>query len=199
MMTSRVPDIMSAEIQLLRDGTDDVLMTAPLYGCNDLLLGDITFPSGTVKYRMVGNDMSGFPFSISLIHSTTFEPEHFYVERGGNKSVDITPYQSELSRITVCNLNEGQAQYFFSYERVTGLRQTFRPSNQLLVPPGACGSVNMVILVISADPGSTHALNASVTDGCSTQTVSLTVNIPMPVSYEYYRNIHNYSKSHGKI
>ena len=116
MKTSRVPDIMSAEIQLLSDRTDDILVVTPLYGCNNLLKGDITFPSGTVKYRMVGNDVSGFPFSISLTHSTTFEPGHFYVERGGNKSVDIALYQSESSRITVCNDNEGQVQYSFSYD-----------------------------------------------------------------------------------
>ena len=188
MKTSRVTDITSAEIQLLRDGTDDILVAAPLYGCNNLLKGDITFPSGTVKYRMVGNDASGLPFSISLTHSTTFEPGYFYLERGGNESVDITPYQTELSRITACNLNEGPAQYSFSYVRVTGLRQTFHPSNQLLVPPGACGSVNLAISVISAEPGSTHASIASVTDGCSTQNVSLRINILSQVSYEYYRN-----------
>ena len=185
MKTSQVPDITSAKIQLLRDGTDNILVDSPLYGCKDLLLGDIIFPSGRVMYRMVGNDASGFPFSISLTHSATFEPGQFYVKRGGNESVDIAPYQSALSRIIVCNLNEDPVQYSFSYVTVTGLRQTFRPSSQLLVPQGACGSVNMVILVTSAGPGSTHALTASVTDGCSTQTVSLTVNIPMLVSYVY--------------
>ena len=183
MKTSRIPDIRSVELQLLREGTGDVLVTVPLYGCNDLLLGDITFPSsGRVKYRMVGHDASGFFFFIPLTHSAMFKPGHYRVERG-DENVDIAPLQAKISRITVCNDNEGPAQYSFSYDRVTGLRQTFRPSNQLVVPPGACGSVNMIIVVISAEPRSTHTLNASVTDGCSTQTVSLTVNIPSPVSY----------------
>ena len=184
MKTSRIPDIKSVELQLIREGTEDVLVSAPLYGCNDLLLGDITFASGRVKYKMVGQDLRGYLFSIPLTHSAVFKPAQYRVERG-DELVEIAPLQAKISRISVCNDNEGPAQYSFSYKRVTGLRQTFRPSNQLVIPPRACNSVNMVIVVISAEPGSTHHLNASVTDGCSTQIVSLTVYIPSPVSYMY--------------
>ena len=181
--TSRIADIASADIQLLSEGSEEVLVTAPLYGCSDLLLGNITFPSATVKYRIVGNDVNGYPFAISLLHSATFEAGEFRVETEGENPVEIDPRQSVAIPVTVHNLNREYVEYVFTTERVTGFLRAFRPSSQLVVAPETSESINLIVSATTAAPGSSYTFTATVTDGCTSHSVSKTVTIRLPVRF----------------
>ena len=178
--TSRISDIASADIQLLSEGSEEVLVTAPLYGCSDILLGNITFPSATVKYRIVGTDANGCPFTVSLSNSATFEAGEFCVEMGENP-VAIDPYQRISIPVTLYNLNEEYVQYVLTSARVAGFNQTFHPSDQLVVAPGTSESINLTVIATTAEPGTTYTFTATVMDGCSSHSVSKMLTIRLPV------------------
>ena len=181
--TSRIPDIKSAEIQLLCEKTNDIHMTAPLDIYSDLLLANVTFSNDTFKYRIRGVDIHEVPFTISLLHTPTFEPTagYFAVDTNRSNPVVVELFQSIPIPITVCNHNKATLQYSFSYKRVIGLRQGFLPSNQMLISPGECSSVNMMVAAISVETGSTHNLTASVDDGYFCKKLSLAISVPLPV------------------
>ena len=178
--TSRISDIASADIQLLSEGSEEVLVTAPLYGCSDILLGNITFPAATVKYRIVGTDANGYPFTVSLSNSATFEAGEFRVEMGENP-VAIDPYQRISTPVTLYNLNEEYVQYVLTSARVAGFNQALHPSDQLVVAPGTSESINLTVIATTAEPGTTYTFTATVTDGCSSHSVSKMLTIRLPV------------------
>ena len=184
METSQISDIGAASIELLDEESDAVLTTAPLYGCANHLLANVTFPRATVKYRVVGRDINGRPFTVPLSRSATFEPRgNFRFEIEGENAIEIEPDQVILITLTVHNLHDRDpARYTFTRESVPGFHQAFRPSNHLVVAPGGSGSVNMIILQTTVEPGSSHTFTATATDGCSSHSDSMTVTIQLPVS-----------------
>lgn len=157
-------------------------MIVPLYGSGDLLLGNVTFPGATGKYRIVGTDIHGYPFTISLSHSATFEGGDFRVYIG-EVSVEIEPYQTISIPVTVHNLNNETARYFLTYDRLTEFHQAFRPSNQFVVAPGMSRSVTLIAAAAHAVPNSSHTITATVTDGCINHSASRTVTIRLPVRH----------------
>ena len=181
--TSRITEIASADIQLLREGSEEVLVTAPLYGCSDLLVGNVTLPRATVIYRIVGTDISGYPFTISLSRPATFEAEDFLLEIGGENPVEIDPRQNISIPVTVHNFKRKTGHYVFTYEVVTGFNVSFHPSNQLVVGPGANASINLTVVATTAEPGSSYTFTTNVTDGCSSHSVSKTITVRLPVRF----------------
>ena len=83
--------------------------------------------------------------------------------------------------VRVYNMNVYYSHYTFTAEPVTGFRQAFRPIS-LQVPPEESGSVNMIILRETAEPGSNYTFTATVSDGYSSHSLSKTVLILLPVS-----------------
>ena len=177
-----------------KNGT--LLTTAPLYRCLNRLLGAVSFPNATVKYVVVGNDINGRPFTTPLSGSATFAPEDaeiiyssyrihldiaetFRVEMEGDTFIEENQI---VIVVRVYNMNvSNYSHYTFTAEPVTGFRQAFRPTS-LQVPPGESGSVNMIILRETAEPGFNYTFNATVSDGYSSHSVSKTVSILPPVS-----------------
>ena len=186
METSQIADIGAASIELLDKESDTVLTTAPLYGCANHLLANVTFPRATVKYRVVGSDINGRHFTVPLSQSDTLESEdRFRVEMGGENPIESEPDRPISITVTVYNLHDRDyASYTFTYESVRGYRQTFHPSN-IAVGPGESGSVNMNIAPTIYDPGSSYTFTATVSDGCSSHTVSKRVSIQTPVNTIY--------------
>ena len=198
---SRIPDIKSAEIQLLCEKTNDIHMTAALAIYSDFRLANVTFPNETFKYRIRGVDINDVTFTISLLHSTTFVSTagNFTVETNSSNPIMANTFQIISIPITVCNHNEATLQYTFSYKRVIELRQGFRPSSQILISPGECSSVNMEVEAMSVETGSTYNLTASVGDGCFCKKLSLAIFVPLPVRLIIIiiiiiRTINNWSK-----
>ena len=158
-------------------------MTAPLNGCSDLLVGKVTFPRATVTYRIAGNDISGYPFTISFSHPATFEAEDFLLEIEGENPVEIDLHQNISIPVTVHNFNRETDQYVFIYEEVTGFYQTFHPHNELVLGPGESDSINLTIVATTAEPGSSHTFTVNVTDGCTSHSVSKTITVRLPVRF----------------
>ena len=184
METTKIADIGTASVQLLDDESGTVLTTAPLYRCADRLMGNITFPLASVKYRAVGNDVNGRPFIASLSKSATFVPgdkEKFRIVIEGENLMRVEYDQIITLVVTVHNLHDlNDAHYTFTAESVTGFRQAFRPTS-LIVPPRENGSVNMIILQETVEPGTSHTFTATVSDGCISYSASKTVSIQLPV------------------
>ena len=169
-------------IQLLDDESGAVLATAPCHRCANRLLGNVSFPQATVKYRAAGNDVDGRPFITSLSKSATFvrkDEIKFQVILEGENEVE---YGRTISlNVTVHNLYDpNDSHYTFAAEPVPGFRQAFHPTS-LVVPPGGNGSVNMIIVRWEGDPGSTHTFTAIVSDGCVIHSASKNVSILLPV------------------
>ena len=186
MGTTKIADIGTgtASVQLLNDESGTVLTTAPLYRCGHRLLGNVTFPLATVRYKAVGNDINGRPFIVSLSKSATFVPEDketFRVVIEGENPREVEHDQTILFVVTVHNLHAlNDAHYTFTAESVTGFRQAFRPTS-LVVPPRENGSVNMIILQGTVEPGTSYTFTATVSDGCISYSASKTLLIQLPV------------------
>ena len=188
METTKIADIGTASVQLLDDESGTVLTTAPLYRCADRLMGNITFPLASVKYRAVGNDVNGRPFIASLSKSATFVPKKFRIVIEGENTIEVEHDQIILLVVTVHNLHDlNDAHYTFTAESVTGFRQAFRPTS-LVVPPRENGSVNMIILQETVEPGTSHTFTATVSDGCISYSASKTVSIQLPVRVIIYQH-----------
>ena len=181
--TSQIADIGAASIELLDKESDTVLTTAPLYGCANHLLANVTFPRATVKYRVVGSDINGRHFTVPLSQSDTLESEDmFRVEMGGENPIESEPDRLISITVTVYNLHDRDyASYTLTHESVRGYRQTFHPAN-IAVGPDESGSVNMNIAPTRYDPGSSYTFTATVSDGCSSHSVSKRVSIQTPVN-----------------
>ena len=166
-------------IQLLDDESGAVLATAPCHRCANRLLGNVTFPQATVKYRAAGNDVNGRPFTTSLSKSATFvRKDEFQVKIEGEDEVEYG--RTILLNVTVHNYDPNDSHYTFAAESVPGFRQTFHPTS-LMVPPGGNGSVNMIIVRREGDPGATYTFTAIVSDGCVIHSASKNVSILLPV------------------
>ena len=200
--TPQIDDIGTASIQLVDGETGTVLTTAPLYRCSNRLLATVSFPNTTVQYVVVGNDINGRRFTTPLYRSATFAPEDaeiiqdtlvqdlnnsvnyeaifetFRVEMEGDTSIEEDQI---IIVVRVYNMNVYYSHYTFTAEPVTGFRQAFRPIS-LQVPPEESGSVNMIILRETAEPGSNYTFTATVSDGYSSHSLSKTVLILLPVS-----------------
>ena len=75
----------------------------------------------------------------------------------GENTIEVEHDQIMLLVVTVHNLHGlNDANYTFTAESVTGLRQAFRPTC-LVVPPRENGSVNMIILQETVEPGTSHS------------------------------------------
>ena len=185
METPQVVDIKNASLQLVDNESGEVLTTATCLRCANRLLGNVSFPQATVRYRMVGRDTSGRLFNSTLSSKAlTFTQEEgakFRVEADGESSVDVEIGQPISIPLTVDNLLPTDVLYSFTAESVTGFRQAFRPTS-LTVSPRSNGSLNWVILHLSSPaPGSKITFTATVTDGCVVHSASKNVTFIMPV------------------
>ena len=188
MEITKIADIDTVSVQLLDDESGTVLTTAPLYRCADRLMGNITFSFATVKYRAVGNDVNGWPFIASLSKFATFVPKRVRIVIEGENTIEVEHDQIILLVVTVRNLHDlNDAHYTFTAESVTGFRQAFRPTS-LIVPPRENGSVNMIILQETVEPGTSHTFTATVSDGCISYSASKTVSIQLPVRVIIYQH-----------
>ena len=118
--------------------------------------------------------------------STLDHDETFLVVMEGDTFVEVQ--QDQIISIVVRVYNKHAANYTFTAQPVTGFRQAFRPTS-LEVPPGESRSVYMVILRETAEPGSNYTFTATVSDGYSSQSVSKTVLIVLPVSKKLGYNL----------
>ena len=183
--TAQIVDIKNASLQLVDEKSGEVVATAPCLRCANRLLGNVSFPPATVRYRVVGRDTSGRLFNSTLSSKVlTFTQEEgakFRVEADGDSSVEVEVEQHITIPLTVDNLLPTDVLYSFTAESVAGFRQAFRPTS-LTVSPRGNGSLNWIILPLSSTvPGSTITFTATVTDGCVVHSASKTVTFIMPV------------------
>ena len=146
------------------------------------MLGNVSFPQATVKYRAIGNDVNGRPFTILLSKSVTFvqkDEVRFQVSVEGENEVEYG--QTILLNVTVYNLYDpNDSHYTFKAESVVGFRQTFHPTS-VVVPPRGSESVNMIIVQQNAELGKTYTFTAIVSDGCVIHLASKNVSLLLPV------------------
>ena len=124
-------DIKAASIELLSADGGEVLTSATLSTCDENLIASLTFPSGTVEYRITGVDNCGLSFSALLPGLVIFS-----VEISGEDPVNIEPGQFVSLKVTVCNFLKTQEEFNLESEQVDGFLQIFRPSDsdKLTVP-----------------------------------------------------------------
>ena len=184
METTKIANIGTASVQLLENESGTVLTTVPLYRCANRLLGNIAFPGAIVKYRAVGNDVDGRPFIASLSKSATFVPEdeeRFRIVIAGENPIEVERDQTIKLVVTVHNLHDlNETHYTFTTKPVTGFLQVFNPTS-LVVRPEGSGSVNMIIVQVTVEPGTSHTFTVTVSDGCTSRSATKTVSIQPPV------------------
>ena len=93
-----------------------------------VLIASLTFPSGTVEYRITGIDNCGQSFSALLPGLVPFK-ETFSVEIYGEDPVIIEPGQFLSLKVTVRNFLKTEQEFNLESEQVDEFRQIFSPSN----------------------------------------------------------------------
>ena len=181
--TPQIEDIGSVSIQLLDEGSGELLTESPLYRCANRLLGSVLFPQDTVMFRAVGNDVNGRPFSTSLSKTATFVQSKFEVVMEGDDPIEVDQGQTLSINLTVHNHDISDTHYNFTAEHMTGFGVAFRPAS-LTVPAGGSGSVSMIILQLGAEAGSSYTFIVTVTDGCASHSIYKNVSIQIPVRIE---------------
>ena len=179
--TRQGKDIKTANIELLSADGGKVLTSAKLSTCDENLIASLTFPSGTVEYKIIGVDNCGLSFSALLPGLVTFK-DRFSVEIAGEDPVIIEPKQFLSLRVTVRNFLKTQEEFNLESEQVDGFRQIFRPSAKLTVPPMGDGTVTLVGVATLAESGSTHTFTITVQGRRNSVSVSRTVTIQPKVS-----------------
>ena len=184
--TAEISDIRNSSLQLVDDESGRVLTTTPLLRCANRLLGNVSFPQATVRYRVLGRDGSGRVFNSTLSpKSITFIQEEgakFRVEAAGEGHMEVETGQSVTIPLTVSNFLPTDVHYSFTAEPVTGFRQAFRPTS-LVVPPRGHSSLNWIIIPVSSTAdGTMFSFTTSVTDGCVVHSITETVTYITPVS-----------------
>ena len=176
-------DIKAASIELLSTDGGEVLTSAKLSTCDEILIASLTFPSGTVEYRVTGVDNCGQSFSALVPGLVTFK-DRFSVEIAGEDPVIIEPGQFVSLKVTVRNFLKTQEEFNLESEQVDGFRQIFRPSDKLTVPPSGDGTVTLfgVATCTLAESGTTHTFTITVHDRRNSVSVSRTVTIQPEVS-----------------
>ena len=160
-----------------------MLISAKLSTCDENLIASLTFPSGTVEYRISGVDNCGLSFSVLVPGLVTFK-ETFSVDFSGEDPVIIEPGQFLSLKVTVRNFLKTQEEFNLESEQVDGFRQIFRPSDsdKLTVPAKSKGTVMLVGVATLAEPGSTHTFTITVESRRNIISVSRTVIIQPEVS-----------------
>ena len=176
-------DTGNVSIELINDDTGAVLSMIPLYRCANRLIGSFVYPPGTMRYRIIGNDINGQPFTTT----SDFVQEvmtSFEVGIDSENPINVEQGQTIALNLTLHNHHNNDSNYTFTHEPVPSFVQAFNPTD-LMVPPGRSGSVNIIIAIpVDAVPG-LHNFVVYVTDGCVIHSVSKNIVIEEPVRISY--------------
>ena len=86
------------------DKSGQVLTTTPLLRCANRLLGNVSLPQATVRYRIVGRDASGRVFNSTLSPKTIpYIGAKFRVEAVGDGHMEVETGQPVTIPLTVHN------------------------------------------------------------------------------------------------
>ena len=174
MVSSRIPDISSARLNFIRDGS--VAATAPLTLCGGAMIGNATFPLGSVTYQIQGEDVGRNPFVISR-KTVKFTPGKYSLTALSDP-VEIVPGERTVFAFELHNQNSyGSTNLTFTTESTSGVRAVPQQTNTSL-KAGERTEISVHITAGSIPGAKEVTLTAS--DGCTRVTASQSLSITRP-------------------
>ena len=181
MLSSRLPDISLARLNFVRDG--ELAASASLTPCSKAMVGNATFPSGSVTYQLQGEDLGGNPFEISG-KTVDMKPGSFSLNVVSSIA-ELRPGESTALVFELHNQNSyGSTEFTISVEIPTDFSVALQETHALLE---AGGSTQISIQVLANSlPGVSNDITIVANDGCTTVTATHTLTIvPLDFTIEY--------------
>ena len=118
VITSRVPDISSGHLNFIRDGS--VIASVPLTLCGGAMVGNATFPLGSVTYQLQGEDIGGNPFESS--QRTVEFKLGVYSLTALSDPVEVNSRESTMFSFKLTNYNSyGSTNFTLTTESMSGV------------------------------------------------------------------------------
>ena len=179
MVTSRVPDISLANLNFIRDG--EVVGSIPLTPCGGAMIGNGTFPLGSVTYLLQGEDVGGNPFQISR-KTVEFELGKYSLTSVSD-SVEVDPGESTVFVFKLQNQNSyGSTKFTLTTELTSGVRAVLQQTHTSLK---AAESAEISVRVIAGSSPGDNRVTIVASGGCTRVTASQTLSIKPPEVVRY--------------
>lgn len=185
LLSSQADSIFSSTVQLLGD---DGYATEPeaLSHCGVSFTANHTLPTpGSYFYELNGEDINGGPFSFLVPRPVTLESgtEYYSFTDIGPGTIEGTSRDFILLFFLLGGTNPyGPSHFQLAIEGLSGFSYIVQPSEVLL---GEGETVNVTVLlsvaVSNLEDGSSHLVNVSASNGCTTLYATKTVVITEPV------------------
>ena len=174
VVTSQIPDISSARLNFIRDGS--VAASAALTLCGGAMVGNATFPLGSVTYQIQGEDKGRNSFEISR-KTVEFKPGK-YLLTALSDSVELVRGERSVFTFGLKNQNsDGSTNFTFTTESTSGVRAVPQQTSTLL-KAGESTEISVPISAGSILGAQQVTLTAS--DGCTRATASQSLSITAP-------------------
>ena len=174
MVSSRVPDISLARLNFIRDGS--VIASVPLTLCGGAMVGNATFPQGSVTYQLQGEDVGGNPFQISR-KTVEFKPGKYSLTSLMD-SVEIDLGESTIFVFKLHNQNSyGSTNFTLTTESTSGVRAVLQQTHTSLK---AAESADISIRVSAGSRSGSNQVTIVASDGCVRVTASQSLLIIAP-------------------
>ena len=174
VVTSRVPDISSAHLNYIRDG--HLVGHASLTLCGGAMVGNATFPLGSVTYQLQGEDVGGNPFQISW--KTVKVKPGKYLLTALSDPVEVNPGDSTVFIFKLYNQNSyGSTNFTLTTESTSDVRAILQQTHISL---NAAESAEISARVITGSSPGDNSVTVVASDGCTRTSASQTVSIKTP-------------------
>lgn len=185
LLSSQADSIFSSTVRLLGD---DGYATEPeaLSHCGVSFTANHTLPTpGSYFYELNGEDINGGPFSFLVPRPVTLESgtQYYSFTDIGPGTIEGTSRDFILLFFLLGGTNPyGPSHFQLAIEGLSGFSYIVQPSEVLL---GEGETVNVTVLlsvaVSNLEDGSSHLVNVSASNGCTTLYATKTVVITEPV------------------
>ena len=169
VFSSQVSNISSARLNFVRNG--NVVASAALTLCGGAMIGNATFPLGSVTYQLQGEDVRGNAFEISQ-KTVEFEPGN-YLLSALSDPVELVPDESTVFTFELRNQNSyGSTSFTFTTESTSGIRAVPQQTSTSLK---AGESTEISVHVSAGSILGAQQVTLTASDGCTHATASRSV------------------------
>lgn len=182
VISSRLPDIKVAQLNLIDRATGSIHTTLNLTPCSGSLVSDpIVFPPGEFSYQLVGRDTNDIGFSYDTRTNVIFTYNRNYTglfSIKGPSLVEMDPYEIVTLTYTLHNNALYSAQFRLSAERISGFATLLR-TPEVRVPASGIAEIEVLVRRTSSSirRGTSHSLTITASNDCFMVATSTTLQI----------------------
>lgn len=178
VLTTRASDISSASLNFISDG--NIIGSATLTPCGGAMVGNATFPLGSVTYQLQGEDSGGNPFVHNSRRIREFKPGNYLLTPSNTNPQEIRPGGPVTLTFELHNQNQIARATFTITASAPSRFNVVPQETRVTLAAGSSTQLDALVTAGSIPQGSTHQITLHATDGCTTVSASQTLTIATP-------------------